>query len=45
MNSCKSCGKTIITDPTGKVLVGCDHYPVKPKNDEDVLDFLKGFMK
>ena len=33
LQSCNKCGKTLIIGDYGKVLVGCDHYPVEPKID------------
>jgi hypothetical protein len=39
--SCEKCGKTIIQDNKGKVLVGCEHCPI----GDGIPEFLKGFVK
>jgi ssDNA-binding Zn-finger/Zn-ribbon topoisomerase 1 len=36
--SCPTCSATIIKDDNGKILVGCEHYPV---NNIDIPDFLQ----
>ena len=32
--SCNKCGKTVIINPNGHTIVGCEHHPVyNPKDD------------
>lgn len=37
MFSCNECGKIIIKDDKGKVLVGCPHYKVEYSSKEDYI--------